>query len=68
MSDADRLIGRWRLVDYTLSFEEGDSVQPIGARPFGLLIYTPDSGVSAASLRTGPSSTASRPLLVSSVI
>ena len=41
MSDADRLIGRWRLVDYTLSFEEGDSVQPIGARPFGLLIYTP---------------------------
>ena len=41
MSDAERLTGRWRLRDYALHFDGGDSVHPIGAAPFGSLIYTP---------------------------
>lgn len=38
---SERLLGTWRLVDYTLHFGEGDQVQPLGANPFGRLIYLP---------------------------
>ena len=41
MSDADRLVGRWSLLDFILTFEDGVTALPIGARPFGSLIYTP---------------------------
>ncbi len=41
MCDAERLLGRWSLTGYSLHFDDGSTAQPIGARPFGLLIYTP---------------------------
>ena len=41
MSDPERLIGHWRLLDFSVHFAEGESVRPLGARPFGLLIYLP---------------------------
>lgn len=41
MSDADRLIGRWGLLDFKVRFEDGTVADRIGARPFGSLIYTP---------------------------
>ena len=41
MSDAERLLGRWALKDFVLTLEDGSTVQPIGANPFGSLIYTP---------------------------
>lgn len=41
MSDAERLVGRWSLMDCVLTFDDGSAVEPIGAHPFGLLIYTP---------------------------
>ena len=39
--DTSLLVGCWRLLDFTLTFDDGDSVLPIGENPFGLLIYTP---------------------------
>lgn len=38
----DRLMGRWSLIDYILEFDDGAMARPIGARPFGSLIYRPD--------------------------
>ena len=40
--NTDRLIGRWSLIDFVVTFPEGDTVHRIGARPFGSLIYTPE--------------------------
>ncbi len=41
MRDEERLVGRWSLQDFVLTLEDGSTVEPLGARPFGLLIYTP---------------------------
>lgn len=41
MSDGERLLGRWALLDFVLNLQDGTSVEPIGAKPFGSLIYTP---------------------------
>lgn len=41
MTDETRLLGRWALQDFVLTLEDGAQVQPMGAKPFGSLIYTP---------------------------
>ena len=41
MSEGEHLIGRWALVDFILTLTDGTQVEPIGAKPFGSLIYTP---------------------------
>ena len=41
MSNAERLLGRWALVDFVLTLQDGSTVEPIGKKPFGSLIYTP---------------------------
>ena len=41
MPDTERLLGRWALQDFVLTLADGKTVEPIGASPFGSLIYTP---------------------------
>ncbi|KAF5998768.1 hypothetical protein BOG92_050240 [Streptomyces sp. WAC00263] len=40
----ERLIGAWELVSYTEeTVDDGDARAPLGERPHGLIMYTPDS-------------------------
>lgn len=41
------LVGVWNLRSYTNIHNDGREVQPFGANPAGLLVYTPDGFVSA---------------------
>ena len=41
MSDLNRLIGRWGLLEFKVRFPDGTVIDRIGAHPFGSLIYTP---------------------------
>ena len=52
MSDAARLIGTWRLADYTLELADGQVIRPLGSAPLGQIVYT-DGGRMAAHLMHG---------------
>jgi hypothetical protein len=52
-SDAGRLVGTWRLVEFT-DFRDGRTTHPFGAEPFGLFIYTPDGYVSIHIMHNPP--------------
>ena len=52
MSDHERLLGRWALMDFVLTLQDGSKMEPIGKRPFGSLIYTP-GWMSAHLVREG---------------
>ena len=41
MPETEKLHGRWALLDFVLALDDGTRVEPIGAKPFGSLIYTP---------------------------
>jgi hypothetical protein len=56
MSDTlrDRLIGAWKLVSYVEKPEDGSAaVHPLGERPQGIIMYTPDGYMSAQLMRPG---------------
>jgi hypothetical protein len=38
----DRLIGAWRLAEFTVTAEDGTVTYPMGEDVEGLIIYTPD--------------------------
>jgi hypothetical protein len=51
----DRLVGGWRLVDYSVTTAEGDKTdRPLGDHPLGTILYTPDGYMSAQLARPGP--------------
>jgi Lipocalin-like domain len=51
----ERLVGGWRLVDYTVTDAEGGEVdRPLGANLLGTILYTPDGYMSAQLARPGP--------------
>lgn len=51
----DRLVGCWRLVDFTVTVGEGEEVdRPLGTDPLGTIMYTPDGYMSAQLARSGP--------------
>lgn len=41
MSDGEHIVGRWALQSFKIHFADGSVEDRIGARPFGMLIYTP---------------------------
>jgi Lipocalin-like domain len=51
----DRLVGCWRLVDFTVTVDEdGEVDHPLGTHPLGTIMYTPDGYMSAQLARSGP--------------
>ena len=52
-SYANRLVGVWRLTDYTDEHKDPDDTQPFGPNPQGFLIYTADGFVSAQLMKPG---------------
>ena len=52
-SDASRLVGTWRLVEYT-DFRSGKTIHAFGAEPLGLFIYTPSGHVSIHIMHNPP--------------
>jgi len=50
---ANRLLGVWRLVNYTDEQSGREDTLPFGPDPQGFLIYSPDGFVSAQLMRTG---------------
>ncbi|MFD9002339.1 lipocalin-like domain-containing protein [Streptomyces sp. NPDC059582] len=43
----DRLLGAWELVSYVATGGDGRIVHPLGPRPHGLIVYTPQGYMSA---------------------
>src|SRR3984957_16214626 len=50
-----RLVGVWSLVAYTEEKEGYKGTNPLGSKPVGFLIYTPDGFVSAQLMKPGRS-------------
>ncbi|MFJ7949140.1 lipocalin-like domain-containing protein [Streptomyces sp. NPDC096354] len=42
-----KLTGAWELMSYTATSADGHIVHPLGPRPHGLIVYTPDGYMSA---------------------
>src|SRR5580693_3511564 len=57
---SSRLVGVWSLVAYTEEKEGQKSTNPLGPKPVGFLIYTPDGFVSAQLMKPGRSAFQSR--------
>jgi hypothetical protein len=55
-----RLIGVWTLMAYTEEKEGCKDANPLGPKPMGFLIYTPDGFVSAQLMKPGRSAFQSR--------
>ena len=56
----DQLIGAWRLVSYVESPTDGSPARfPMGKKPEGIIMYTPDGYMSAQLMRPGRSDFAS---------
>jgi len=53
-STRERLIGCWRLVNYEIKSESGETRRPIGDDPRGTILYTQDGYMSAQLVRPGP--------------
>ena len=45
---AAQLTGAWRLLSWEIRYADGRVTRPFGRRPQGLLLYTPDGGMSAS--------------------
>lgn len=50
----DQLVGCWRLVGYTETADNGESSRPLGEKPLGTILYTPDGYMSAQLAKPGP--------------
>jgi hypothetical protein len=50
---SSRLVGVWTLVAYTEEKEGCKDTNPLGAKPVGFLMYTPDGFVSAQLMKPG---------------
>ena len=51
----ERLVGCWRLVEYTVTAAQGSEAEhPLGTSPLGTILYTPDGYMSAQLARPGP--------------
>ena len=56
----DQLIGAWKLESYVEKPVDGSApVYPMGERPMGIIMYTPDGYMSAQLMRSGRSNFAS---------
>lgn len=54
MVDAARLLGAWRLVSWSLVYDDGRAPDfPLGEAATGIIQYTPDGHVSATLMRGG---------------
>ena len=53
MSDAARLVGTWRLVDYRIDMADGSRIAPLGSAPKGQLIYTAEGRMAAHLMHGG---------------
>jgi hypothetical protein len=49
----DRLIGAWRLTEFSVTAEDGTVAYPMGEDVEGLIIYTPDGYMSAQLMEPG---------------
>ena len=49
----DRLLGAWRLAEFTVTAEDGTVTYPMGEDVEGLIIYTPDGYMSAQLMEPG---------------
>lgn len=49
-----RLIGCWRLAGFTVTAAGGQTDHPLGDKPLGTILYTPDGYMSAQLARPGP--------------
>jgi hypothetical protein len=49
----DRLVGAWKLQEYSATAEDGSVVYPMGGDATGLIIYTPDGYMSAQLMTRG---------------
>ncbi|WP_351235265.1 lipocalin-like domain-containing protein [Streptomyces sp. NPDC002133] len=47
-----KLLGAWELVSYTATSPDGQIIHPLGHRPHGLIIYTPEGYMSAQLCRS----------------
>ncbi|GAX56415.1 lipocalin-like domain-containing protein [Streptomyces olivochromogenes] len=47
----NKLLGAWNLVSYTATSTDGQVIHPLGPRPQGLIVYTPDGHMSAQLCR-----------------
>jgi hypothetical protein len=51
----ERLVGGWRLVDFTVAATNGGEIRrPLGENPLGAILYTPDGYMSAQLAKPGP--------------
>jgi hypothetical protein len=50
---SEQLTGTWRLVSWGIRYPDGTVTRPFGRRPQGLLLYTPDGGMSASIAASG---------------
>lgn len=48
-----KLVGRWRLVSYVASPEQGEAVYPLGLEAKGVLDYSPEGNVSVHIMGEG---------------
>ena len=52
MSDTERFVGVWRLVEYVIEGPDGQVIRPLGSAPKGQIVYTA-AGRTAAHLMHG---------------
>ena len=57
----ERLVGGWRLVEYSVTTNGGAVTHPLGDHPPGTILYTPDGYMSAQLARPGPYADDQRP-------
>lgn len=51
----ERLLGGWRLARFTVTGADGDEIdRPLGDKPLGTILYTPDGYMSAQLAKPGP--------------
>ena len=53
MSETDRLLGTWFLVEYTLAMADGQVIRPLGDAPLGQIVYTPEGRMAAHLMHGG---------------
>ena len=49
----DRLVGAWRLAEFSVTAQDGTVTYPMGDDVEGLIIYTPDGYMSAQLMKHG---------------
>ena len=61
MSERERFIGVWELVDYRIEMADGACIQPLGSAPKGQLIYTAEGRMGAHLMHGGEPDPAAPP-------